>query len=280
MPIPLKEGTHIHVERKAFTPGYAMPSMEMATDHYNIGYVISGERSLITPHGTYNYGKGMAACSPPFVYGRTVAGSQDIYERILIKFSPEFIAPFIKEVGQPIFDGMYEKKRVFRFLEEGRARIEKMFLDMVVEFEKDSPHKEFILQGMLFRLLLAVWEEQLPEEGAQLHKSPVSPTIVDVLSFIENEYYRNPSLEEAAQVANFSPAYFSRIFHAQVGKSYSEYLNNVKLKAVQVLLTRTDKSIMEIAQEVGYCHGNYLNEQFKKKVGMTPGKYRRNYRES
>lgn len=275
MAIPLKEGTHINVERKVFEPGYDMPSMEMAMDHYDIGYVISGERSIITPLGTYNYGKGMVAGSPPFVYGRTVARSQDKYERVLIKFTPEYIEPFVKEVGQQIFDGIYEKKRVFRFSEEGRIKIEKMFLDMVEEFEKNSLHKEFILQGMLFRLLLTIWEEQLPEEGVEQHPTPLTPPIMDVISFVENEYYRSPSLEEAAQVANFSPAYFSRIFHKQMGKSYSEYLNNVKLRHVQILLTQTDKSVMEIAQETGYCHGNYLNELFKKKFGMTPGKYRK-----
>jgi len=36
---------------------------------------------------------------------------------------------------------------------------------------------------------------------------------------------------------------------------------------------------MEIAEETGYCHGNYLNSQFKKKVGMTPGQYRKKNRE-
>ncbi len=275
MPMPLREGTHIYVERKAFKPGYAMPSMEMATDHYSLSYIISGERSNITPLGTYNYGGGMVAGSPPFTYSRTVARSQDTYERILIKFAPEYVELFIKEVGQQIFDGIYEK-RIFRFSQEGQSRIEKLFLEMVDEFEKDSPYAEFILQGMLFRLLLAIWEEQLPEEGVELHPSPLTPPIVDVLSFIENEYYRNPSLEEAAQVANFSPAYFSRMFHTQMGKSYSEYLSNVKLRHVSILLTQTDKSIMEIAQDTGFCHGNYLNEQFKKKMGMTPGQFRKN----
>lgn len=275
MPMPLREGTHIYVERKTLEPGYAMPSMEMATDHYSLSYIISGERSNITPLGTYHYGSGMVAGSPPFTYCRTVARSQDTYERILIKFAPEYVELFIKEVGQQVFDGIYEKK-IFSFSGEGQSRIKKLFFEMVEEFEKDSPYTEFILQGMLFRLLLAIWEEQLPEEGVVLHPSPLTPSIVDVLSFVENEYYKNPSLEEAAQVANFSPAYFSRMFHTQMGKSYSEYLSSVKLRHVSILLTQTNKSIMEIAQETGFCHGNYLNEQFKKKMGMTPGQFRKN----
>ena len=91
----------------------------------------------------------------------------------------------------------------------------------------------------------------------------------------ENFYYRNPSLEETAGAANFSAPYFSRLFHAQMGKSYSEYLNHVKLRHVCILLAQTSLSVMEIAQETGFCHGNYLSEQFKRKMGMTPGQFRR-----
>ena len=274
MAIPLKEGTHFYIEKKGFQPGYAMPSMEMATDHYEVAYIISGERSTITTMASYNYGAGMVTCSPPFEYLKTVARSQEPYERILIKYTPEFIIPFIESVGQQVFDKLYEQ-RIFCFSKDTRERMKEMFEEILAEYEKDRPYNEFILQGMLFRLLVTIWEERLPEEGVEQYETPLTPPIVDVVSFIENEYYRNPSLEEAAHVANFSPAYFSRMFHAQMGKSYSEYLNNVKLRHVSILLTQTDKSIMEIAQETGFCHGNYLNEQFKKKMGMTPGQFRK-----
>ena len=35
----------------------------------------------------------------------------------------------------------------------------------------------------------------------------------------------------------------------------------------------------EIAEETGYCHGNYLNAQFKKHLGITPGQYRKKNKE-
>ena len=33
--------------------------------------------------------------------------------------------------------------------------------------------------------------------------------------------------------------------------------------------------LMEIAQETGFCHGNYLSQQFKRKTGMTPAQFRK-----
>ena len=274
MALPLKEGTHIYVERKAFDAAYVMPAMEMATDHYSLSYIISGDRATITPSGTFSYHAGMVTGSPPFRYARTVSKSDVPYERILIKFSPEIVTPFIEKVGQQIFDGIYEQV-FFSFSEDSRVKIEKMFFDMLYEYEKETPYREFILQGMLFRLLLVIWEERIPEEGVNTAKTTLTPPIVEAISYIEKSYYQNPSLEETANVAGFSPAYFSRLFHTQMGKSYSEYLSSVKLHHASILLVQTDKSIMEIAQETGFCHGNYLNELFKKKMGMTPGQFRK-----
>ena len=101
---------------------------------------------------------------------------------------------------------------------------------------------------------------------------------MDAIVFIEDSYAKNPSLEETAQTVGFSPAYFSRLFSMQMGMSYTDYLDYVKLRHVQILLVKSKKSIMEIAQETGYCHGNYLNSRFKQKIGMTPGEYRRRNR--
>ena len=273
MPTPLPEGVHIIVERKRFEPDYAMPSMEMATDHYSVGYVISGDRKTITPKGTYSYHAGETACSPPYVYHRTLSCSDQPYERILIKFTPDFSVPFIENVGQQIFDELFER-RISGFSEEVSEKIKELFLDMEEIYRTDKPYKEFILQGMLCYLLTRIWEEG-HSDRQEPGKTSLTPPIVDAVSYIESFYASDPSLERIAREVNLSPAYFSRLFHEQMGKSYSEYLNNVKLRHVCILLTRTRKTIMEIAQETGFCHGNYLSQQFKRKTGMTPAQFRK-----
>ena len=70
-------------------------------------------------------------------------------------------------------------------------------------------------------------------------------------------------------------SYFSRLFRAQLGMSFTEYLSNVRIRHVSALLAQTNKSIMQIALETGYCHGDYMATQFKSKVGMTPTEFRR-----
>lgn len=278
MPSAMKEGTNIYVERKMLGISYSMPTMKMARDYYEVGYIISGDRKTITPTETYYCGPGTVGMTPPYIYHRTMSTSDKPYERILIKFTPAFVKPFIQEMGQQVFDQLYEEK-ICHFTKASQEKLLRMFLEMAEEFEKNGEHKEFILQGMLFRLLNTIYEEKLPASNVTRNLTPLTPPIMDAIVFIEDNFAKNPTLEQAAQVAGFSTAYFSRLFSAQLGKSYSEYLDNIKIQHVLMLLTRTKKSIMEIAEETGYCHGNYLNSQFKKKVGMTPGEYRKRNRE-
>lgn len=278
MAIPMRKGTRIYVERKMLGVSYSMPTMEMTKDYYEVGYIISGDRKTITPTETYYCGAGSVGFTPPYIYHRTMATSDELYERILIKFTPEFVEPFIEEVGQQVFDQLYDQK-ICNFTKEVQDKIAHMFMEMAEEFEKDSPYKEFVLQGMLFRLLLTVYEEKLPAANVVQNLAPLTPPIMDAIVFIEDNYAKNPSLEQVAQEVGFSTAYFSRLFSAQLGKTYTEYLDNVKIQHVLILLTQTKKSIMEIAEETGYCHGNYLNSQFKKKTGMTPGQYRKQNRD-
>lgn len=274
MAAPLPEGTRIYVECRCFSSDYAMSTMQMATDHYNIGYLISGDRKCITPTCSYSYHRGNVTFGRPFDYVRTFSESQQPYERILIKFSPEIIHPFVETFGQQNFDSLYEK-HVCQFVPEVSEQILVLFWDMLTEYQKNVPYKELILQGMLFRLLAAVYENQLPEEAAEINPTSLTEPIINSLYYMEKYYYKNPSLEETAQQAGFSTAYFSRLFSSQLGKSYHTYLTDIKLRHVCNLLMQSNKSIMEIAQETGYCHGNHLCEQFRRKMGMTPSEYRK-----
>ncbi len=141
-----------------------------------------------------------------------------------------------------------------------------MFQEMYEEFAKERPYTELILQGMLLRLFTTVWEERLPENTTICHSAKLTEPIIDALYYMETHYAKNLTLEELAGNAHLSTAYFSRLFSAQLGKSFSEYLGDIRLRHVQMLLAET-----------GYCNGDYLSAQFKKKTGMTPSEYRRQH---
>lgn len=274
MPIPIPDGQQITVQKNQRSAEYCMPSMEIATDHYDISYIISGDRKAITPLQSFSYHSGDIAMGVPYLYHRTISESDITYENYLIKFTPKFIEPFIKYVGKNIFDELNEQ-RICRFSPKVQIIIKHMFEDMLIEYNKNVPYKEIILQGMLYRLLTFIYENKL-NTNITKYKSPLTEPILNAIYYIESNYNKDITLEKIAKEANFSCSHFSRLFKSQLGVSFTEYLVNVRIMHVKRLLVKTNKSIMEIALDTGYCHGDYLSAQFKNKTNMTPSEFRRN----
>ncbi len=272
MSIPIPIGKQITVQKDIYPNNYCMPSMEIA-DHYDINYIIKGDRKAITPLFSYSYHKGDITMGSPYTYHRTVSESDIPYERYLIKFTPDFIEPFIKYIGKDIFNNLFEQK-LFHFSEKTQIKIKQIFSEMLEEYNKKNPYKEFILQGMLNRLLTVIWENKLTVE-VKRRDSPLTNSILDAIYYIENNYAKDITLNKAAKESHFSPSHFSRLFKVQLGVSFTEYVGNVRIEHVKKMLIQTNKSIMEIALETGYCNGDYLSSKFKSKVGMTPSEFRR-----
>ena len=57
--------------------------------------------------------------------------------------------------------------------------------------------------------------------------------------------------------------------------TYSEYLQDIRLKKARQLLEETDLSVADIAEQVGYHNKGYFYKLFTRKYGVTPAQYRR-----
>lgn len=71
-----------------------------------------------------------------------------------------------------------------------------------------------------------------------------------------------------------SYSYFSRTLKKTMGKSFTDYVNLIRISKSEFLLTTTDKPITDIALEVGFSTSSYYIEQFKKFKTLTPKKFR------
>lgn len=276
MPMPIPDGKQIIVQKNSRPGGYCMPSMQMATDHYDISYIITGDRKAITPLKSYNYHTGDIAMGEPYLYHRTMSESGEPYKNYLIKFTPDFIEPFIKHIGKNIFDELI-KQRICHFTEPIRKKVEIMFEEMLQEYNKNKCYKEIILQGMLNRLLAFIYENKLDSYAAN-NKSPLTKPVMDAVYYIDKNYNKKITIRKLSEKTHFSDSHFSKMFSRQLGVSVTEYISNVRIGYAKRLLIQSDKSVMEIALDIGYCDGDYLSAKFKNKTGMTPMEFRRKNR--
>ena len=97
--------------------------------------------------------------------------------------------------------------------------------------------------------------------------------INNVYQFIIDNYTKNPTLDEVSQVANMSTTAFCRYFKSHTNKTYTQFLNDIKIDNVCRLLLDQRLSISQICFETGFNNFTHFNDQFKKNVGMTPKQY-------
>ncbi len=95
-----------------------------------------------------------------------------------------------------------------------------------------------------------------------------------VQEFIYSHYAENITLSDLAQNEYLSTYYLSHFIRQSTGLSFQQWLSAVRSESAEKLLVSTDKTISEIALEVGFASTKYLISHFKKWYGSTPSKYR------
>jgi AraC-like DNA-binding protein len=88
------------------------------------------------------------------------------------------------------------------------------------------------------------------------------------------------SLPDLAQQLNCSIRHFRRLFREEFGVPLQMRQTELRLLRVQQLLTESEATVINIANECGYRHMSYFNSIFKKHFGMTPGEWRRQTRKN
>ena len=96
-----------------------------------------------------------------------------------------------------------------------------------------------------------------------------------LLAYIREKCGSCVTLEELAEKCFYNPAYFSRRFKAYTGVTFTEYLTECRIARAKEMLTQTELSVESIIGECGYSNRTKFFEDFSKRVGCTPLKYRK-----
>jgi two-component system response regulator YesN len=122
---------------------------------------------------------------------------------------------------------------------------------------------------------ICAYGRKMARLGEGIPVSEVCPTIQKAIAYMKEHLTKKITLQEVAQVCSVSIYYFSHLFKRETGKSFIEYLNELRIRKAMFYLEHTDLSVQEIAGRVGFDDANYFSRLFKKYVSMSPAKYRR-----
>ena len=94
------------------------------------------------------------------------------------------------------------------------------------------------------------------------------------IAYLNDNYTENVTVEQLAQLSNYSVAQFRKLFKRLMHLSPSHYITQVRLNAAKNLLRTTDKRITDIAVETGFCDHSHFIKAFRAATGQTPNEFR------
>jgi two-component system response regulator YesN len=103
-------------------------------------------------------------------------------------------------------------------------------------------------------------------------------SILLALKLIQDKLHQSLTADEVAKTVTMSRSYFNKCFKDIVGKSFHQYLREIRIKKAQTMIEQTNESLHWIAEQIGYLDEKYFSRVFREQTGVLPSEYRRKHR--
>ena len=247
---------------------------------YEILYVIEGTGTSFVADNIEHFGSGdlaMLGSNLPHFWRSDekyhLPDSKEKINYIVIQFPGDlFREPIFEYPEFHVIQKLFERSsRGIRFLPAFSEKMGKQ----VLKVAQSSGFERVIL---LLKLLheLAKTEKYKLLAGELYHHQNHDFTddrLTKVLHFLTTRYQQKIELEQVAEIAHLHPSAFCRFFKEKTGKSFSEYVTDLRISYACRLILDDRLSISQICFECGYNNISNFNRSFKKHTRYTPTEY-------
>jgi len=109
---------------------------------------------------------------------------------------------------------------------------------------------------------------------ADVYRPATTRMIQRAIDYMRERYAEPISVRDVAGMLYLNTSYFCRAFKQVTGRTFGEYLTELRMEKALELLHASDLSIAAVAREVGYRDANYFSRVFTRIMGKTPSRYR------
>ncbi|WP_031552864.1 helix-turn-helix domain-containing protein [Oribacterium sp. FC2011] len=182
-------------------------------------------------------------------------------------------------IGRFFSGGLYrsEQVRYITFhqgdknLTRARDNIQKLCGE---QFLRDS-YSDQMMVGLLITMITRIMREDQDVMESSYHE----PSHIDQLDFQVMRYIQDNladvTLEDIANHFGFSIGHCSRLIKSTTGQGFNDWHRALRIQKAEHMLSRTQKTVMEISEELGYENPESFIRAFKKELHITPAKYRK-----
>ena len=203
---------------------------------------------------------------------------------ICIRFLPEMlytstVSVFDMKYVLPFMLSRSNHQRVFKSKEIENTFIPYLMHEIHSEFSEKKYGYEMAVKTDISRIFLWIvryWHNiNMDPENEYILNDDMIKRIQTALDFISENYSDDIKASEVAKKCNLSYSYFSRVFKQYMKKSFTEYLNYVRITNAEKLLISGNYSVTEIAGLCGFATSSYFIQQFKQFKHMSPKQFKK-----
>lgn len=193
------------------------------------------------------------------------------YEKAL-KISNKFKELIIESKGRPELIREYTARfssSIYNMAKEYNAQPEPLlifhyFINNIIE-SKSKADLIFNYEKIV-HTILSVNDEEMDVENL---------TVLKVINYIRDNYNKNITLSEAANLVGVTPEYLSKLFYQKINVNFVVFLRNFRISIAKRMILSGKYRIQEVADHVGFKDPKYFNKVFKSVCGISPSEYKK-----
>lgn len=259
-------------------------------EYMQINYVYQGKAKHAINKHEFDVIKGDIFVIPPYIPHMIIAPENTSAEIFEFEFMPRFINQNFENIlnTESFLDFAYIEpflvsenlvKPRLNLVGKVQVEIENILNEALHEFDSRKPGYNLLIRSLLLKLLVLVgreFTEELENSEARSIYDRHRDAIFGAIKYIDEHYSEELSVEDVAKRFMLSQSYFSYLFKSITSKTFTEYLNGLRISRALELLKKTDKRVLDICYEVGFNNVNHFNRMFRQQIGIPPLTYRKN----
>lgn len=197
-------------------------------------------------------------------------------KRLIIQFNMPAQVDGLSNEYEQLLNIFNRKVPIFRFDSELQKRLYGKLNDIYQLAPKKDPMRNLIIhQKFIEFLILLFLNQNCNIYSIETNLTELEQKIYSVAGYIHAHYPEDLSLDLLAKHFCISASYLSHRFKQVTGFSVTDYIQMTRIRNVQALLINTKIPITEVAEPCGFNCFSQFNRVFRKHIGMSPSKYRK-----
>ena len=157
----------------------------------------------------------------------------------------------------------------FQMQEKEMQKMTQLLLELKREQEEKEAFWEKMSADLIEKICILILRKSPKKRQAKEEEIPEA--VRRSLVFVRQHYREKIRLSDAAQKAGLSESYFSSVFHACMGVTFSEYMLNYRLSLAKRMLEEGNISSKEVCAACGFFSYSYFLTAFRQKYDISPG---------